>query len=156
MSASTDAPLVDTAWLAARLGDDRLRVFDCTVHLRPAVPGPYVVESGRADYERAHIPGAAFLDLGNDLSDPNAELRFTLPTAARLAAAFGAAGIHADDTVVLYSSTTPMWATRVWWMFACSSICQSTEKASRSTCGCSELTSSLRRSGSMLTRWSTR
>ena len=116
MQASTDNPLVDTAWLAARLGDARLRLFDCTVHLRPAVPGPYVVESGRADYERAHIPGAAFLDLGTDLSDPDAELRFTLPSAARLAAAFGAAGIHADDTVVLYSSTTPMWATRVWWM----------------------------------------
>ncbi len=116
MSPTSDNPLIDTTWLAARLADDRLRLFDCTVHLRPAVPGPYVIESGRADYERAHIPGAAFLDLGGELSDPDSQLRFTLPSPDRLAAAFGAAGIHADHTVVLYSTTTPMWATRAWWM----------------------------------------
>lgn len=116
MEPTTDAPLVDPAWLAARLGEPRLRIFDCTVHLRPAVPGPYRVESGRADYDRAHIPGAAFLDLQRDLSDPRSPLRFTLPASAPLAAAFGAAGISAQDWVVLYSSTLPMWATRVWWM----------------------------------------
>ena len=111
----SDAPLVSTAWLAMRLSAPAVRVFDCTVHLRPAVPGPYVVESGRADYRAAHIPGAAFLDL-MALSDPASPLRFTLPSPAQLAAAFSAAGIGNEHTVVLYSSTTPMWATRVWWM----------------------------------------
>ena len=55
--------LVSTEWLAANLGDAALRLYDVTVHLRPATPGPYNVESGRADYEAGHIPGAAFLDL---------------------------------------------------------------------------------------------
>ena len=113
---NSDAPLVDTDWLAGQLEAPGLRVFDCTVHLRPATPGPYVVESGRSDYEQAHIPGAAFLDLGQDLSDTASDLRFTLPGPTALAAAFGQAGIGDDHTIVLYSSTTPMWATRVWWM----------------------------------------
>jgi thiosulfate/3-mercaptopyruvate sulfurtransferase len=112
----SDAPLVSTDWLAQRLGSTDLRIFDCTVHLRPAKPGPYVIESGRADYKRTHIPGAAFLDLGNDLSDPDSALRFTLPDPAALMAAFGLAGIGTKHTIVLYSSTLPMWATRVWWM----------------------------------------
>jgi thiosulfate/3-mercaptopyruvate sulfurtransferase len=116
MEPSTDKPLIDTAWLAERLGDERLRLFDCTVHLRPAVPGPYAIESGRADYERAHIPSAAFLDLVADLSDPQAPLPFTLPGPMPLAAAFGAAGITADNLIVCYSSGSPMWASRVWWM----------------------------------------
>ena len=55
--------LVSTAWLADNLGDPDLRVYDVTVHLRPASNGPYRIESGRADYEVAHIPDAAFLDL---------------------------------------------------------------------------------------------
>lgn len=113
---NSDAPLVDTDWLAGQLDGPDLRVFDCTVHLRPATPGPYMVESGRADYEQAHIPGAAFLDLGQDLSDRSSDLRFTLPSPTALAEAFGRAGIGQDQTIVLYSSTTPMWATRVWWM----------------------------------------
>jgi thiosulfate/3-mercaptopyruvate sulfurtransferase len=113
---NSDAPLVGTDWLAERLGSPDMRVFDCTVHLRPAIPGPYVIESGRADYERAHIPGAAFVDLGDELSDTHSELRFTLPSPTVLAAGYAAAGIGSAQTIVLYSSTTPMWATRVWWM----------------------------------------
>ncbi len=108
--------LVSTAWLQAHLDDPDLRIFDATVHLRPATPGPYRVESGRADYEAAHIPGAAFLDLAADLSDTASPLTFTHLPAASLAEALGAAGVGADSRVVIYSSTTPMWATRLWWM----------------------------------------
>ena len=34
--------LVETEWLAARLGEPNLRVIDCTVHIRfdPALVGP--------------------------------------------------------------------------------------------------------------------
>ena len=108
--------LVSTEWLAAHLGDADLRLFDATVHLRPASPGPYTVESGRADYEASHIPGAAFLDIARDLSDVSAPLPFTLPDVATLSRGFGAAGIAPGTRVVAYSSTSPMWATRLWWM----------------------------------------
>lgn len=112
----SDHPLVDTAWLAERLGAPGLRVFDCTVHLRPAVPGPFLIESGHADYERGHIPGAAFADLVADFSDRESDLPFMLPEHDVLAAAFAAAGMGTDQTIVLYSSASPMWATRMWWM----------------------------------------
>jgi thiosulfate/3-mercaptopyruvate sulfurtransferase len=114
-------PLIRTSELADALaaapGDGpRLRLFDVTAHLRPAVPGPWRVESGRHDHRAAHIPGARFIDLQGELSDAASPLRFTQPGAQRLAAAFGAAGIGDGDAVVLYSSTSPMWATRVWWL----------------------------------------
>jgi thiosulfate/3-mercaptopyruvate sulfurtransferase len=108
--------LVSTDWLAANLSDPDLRVFDATVHLRPAKPGPYVVESGRADYEAGHIPGAAFLDLARDLSDAASALGFTRLKGQALADALGAAGIGPGHKVVCYSTSTPMWATRLWWM----------------------------------------
>lgn len=108
--------LVSTQWLVEHLDDPALRVFDITVHLRPSTPGPYSIESGLADYEAAHVPGAAFLDLARDLSDPESKLSFTMPSMDRLAKALGAAGIGQGSTVVAYTTTTPMWATRLWWM----------------------------------------
>jgi thiosulfate/3-mercaptopyruvate sulfurtransferase len=108
--------LVSTAWVAAHLDDPDLRIFDATVHLRPATPGPYVIESGRADYEGGHVPGAAFADLIGDLSDSSAKLNFTRPSVGPLARALGHAGVQRGAKVVVYSSTTPMWATRLWWM----------------------------------------
>ena len=112
--------LVTTAWLEDHLADPDLRVFDATVHLRPATPGPYRVETGRADYEASHVPGAAFLDLAADLSEPGAPLPFTMPTLDRLAQALGAAGVGPGSRVVVYATTTPMWATRLWWMLRAS------------------------------------
>ena len=108
--------LVSTTWLSENIKKSDLRLFDTTVHLRPSTPGPYTIESGRADYEAGHIPGAAFIDLYRDLSDTTAPLPFTKPSNEQLAQAFGAAGIQKGTRVVLYSTTTPMWATRVWWM----------------------------------------
>ena len=116
MTAWDGKGLVSTAWLAQHLGNTDLRVFDVTVDLRPASPGPYSIESGRADYETAHIPGAAFLDLGRDLSDTRSPLNFTMPPVERLAQALGAAGVGDGSRVVAYSATTAMWATRLWWM----------------------------------------
>ena len=108
--------LVSTDWLSVHLGDDSLRLYDATVHLRPSTTGPYQIESGRVDYEAAHIPGAAFIDLPGDLSDRMSPLPFMAPSPQDLGAALGAAGIGPGARVVLYSTTTPMWASRVWWM----------------------------------------
>lgn len=113
-------PLISTQDLAdlmaAAPGGRALRLYDVTTHLRPATPGPWTVESGRADYLAAHIPGAAYIDLQAELSDTASPWRFTQPGPARLAAALAAAGLGDGDHCVLYSSTGPMWATRVWWL----------------------------------------
>lgn len=109
-------PLVSTSWLADHLDDSDLRVFDATVHL--AAPGPGSTEwsqtSGHADYLAAHIPGAAFADIIDDLSEPNGGW-FTKPSPDRLAAAAGRLGIDPATPVVVYSQA-PFWATRLWWL----------------------------------------
>lgn len=108
--------LVSTDWLAERLGDPNLRIYDCTTHLLPHPTKAYTVGSGRADYDKGHIPGADFLDLQEELSDPDSEFRFTFPAPELFAAAVGRHGLGDDTEVVLYSTTTPQWASRVWWM----------------------------------------
>ncbi len=110
------ASLISTEDLARQLGAPALRVFDCTTYLRPRPEGGYNAESGRANYDKGHIPGAAFLDLGADFSDPASPLRFTLPSLDALTEAFAAKGIGHGTFVVLYSHATPNWATRFWWM----------------------------------------
>ena len=109
-------PLVSTAWLDSHLGQPDLRVLDCTVLLKPQPAGGYGVESGRAAWERSHLPDSAFADLVVDLSDPHSPLRFTLPTPERFAQAMGALGVGDGNRVVLYDSRLNMWAARVWWM----------------------------------------
>jgi thiosulfate/3-mercaptopyruvate sulfurtransferase len=109
-------PLVDTAWLADRLGDPALRVLECTVFLDRGPDDAITVRSGRADWLSGHIPGSAFADLVVDLSDPNGLYRFTMPTAERFATAMEELGVGENTQVVLYDRSTAMWATRVWWM----------------------------------------
>jgi thiosulfate/3-mercaptopyruvate sulfurtransferase len=108
--------LVDVDTLAGRLGDPDLRLFDATVDLlRPPEGGPYTVRSGRASYDREHIPGAAFADIPGELSDRSSPFHFTLPSAQQFATAAGRLGIGAGAHVVVYAQDTPMWATRLWW-----------------------------------------
>ena len=112
--------VVTTDWLSQHSADSNLRVFDCTTHLihqsSPESGAPYVVQSGKDDYDKAHIPGAAFIDLQQDLSDTTSPYRFTCLQANELAEKFGALGIGDNTTAVLYSQTTPQWATRIWWL----------------------------------------
>jgi thiosulfate/3-mercaptopyruvate sulfurtransferase len=109
--------LVDTDWLAAHLEDPRVRVFDCTTILEPDPDKVYRVVSGRTGYDAGHIPGAGFLDLQGELSDRATRLRFMMPPAAQFAEAVGGKGVGNDSRVILYSTGSPMWATRLWWMF---------------------------------------
>lgn len=108
--------LVETDWLADHLGDPGVRIFDCTTHLVPDPKITYRVVPGRADFEKAHIPGAGFIDVEADVSDTSQKLRFMVPTADAFADAMRRFGVNADSRVVLYSAANPWWATRVWWL----------------------------------------
>ena len=110
--------LVSTEWLAQNLSDPKLRIFDCTTYLiyETGTGRPYRVESGRADYEKAHIPGSGFIDLQGEFSDTKSKFRFTMPAPDDLARAAAAKGIGEGTRVVLYSRKSTQWATRVWWM----------------------------------------
>lgn len=110
-------PLISTDWLQANLADPALRVVDATVFLHINQPGPgYTPESGRAKWAEAHIPGANFVDLLGDFSDPTAGVPFMMPPPDKFAALAGAHGIGDDTAVVIYSAGSIMWSTRLWWM----------------------------------------
>ena len=114
----TSETLVSTQWLAAELDNPDLRIVDSTVYLERNPHGyGYLYESGRAKWEGGHIPGAQFLDLIDELSDPAAEVRFMMPAAERFAEAIGRYGIGDGHQIVVYSTGSVMWATRLWWMF---------------------------------------
>ena len=109
--------LVSTDWLTRRLNDPQVRVVDCTTHLLPLPDfSLYDVVSGRADFEKAHIPGATFVDIEHDVSTPHPRLHFMLPSPERFADAMGSVGIGDETPVVVYSTANHWWATRLWWM----------------------------------------
>jgi thiosulfate/3-mercaptopyruvate sulfurtransferase len=108
--------LISTDWLEDHLNDSTLRVLDATVHLKPKAEGGIEAVSGRGDFDREHVPGAAFADLIHDLSDRSTRMMFMLPAAERFAAAMEELGVGNDCKVVIYSSGHVMWATRLWWM----------------------------------------
>jgi thiosulfate/3-mercaptopyruvate sulfurtransferase len=110
-------PLVSTDWLAMHLGDPDLRVLDATAHLAGPESGSTVgwsLRPGLDDYLAAHIPGAAFADIIDDLSEPGGGA-LSKPSPARFAVAAGRLGIGPTSRVVVYALDVH-WATRVWWL----------------------------------------
>ncbi|WP_338857486.1 sulfurtransferase [Gordonia hongkongensis] len=109
-------PLISATDLAARLGEENLRIVDATVHLTFDADGAHVA-SGRETYLAGHLPGAVFADQITDLSDPDGEAPFAAADSARFADAVGRLGIGDDSTVVVYDTANGIWATRLWWQF---------------------------------------
>jgi thiosulfate/3-mercaptopyruvate sulfurtransferase len=109
--------LVSTEWLARHLGDPNLRVLDPSTLLPPRPDfSKYDVVPARDDFEKGHVPGAAFVDIENELSAPNSHLHFMLPDARAFARAMAGYGVSDGSFVVTYSTTSHWWATRLWWM----------------------------------------
>ncbi len=101
-------PVVSADWLADNIGS--VVVADVRWYLDG--------RSGRAAYDRGHIPGARFADLDTDLSaEPCAALgRHPLPAPDSFAAAMGGLGIGDDTSVVAYDDAGGVIAGRLWWM----------------------------------------
>ena len=106
--------LISPAELAADL--DSRRILDVTVLFEPTPEGGFGIESGLAQFNEGHIPGALFLDLIQDASDPSADVGFSLPPVAQLERLLARLGVSNDTEVVLYSGGHIMWATRAWWL----------------------------------------
>lgn len=111
--------IVNCEWLAQNINNNNIRTYDCTtyLHYRDNDPSlPYVVESGREQYEKSHIPNSSYIDLQSDLSDKDSPYRFTMPNLKILSENFKEVGIGEDFHIVLYSRNGTQWSARIWWM----------------------------------------
>lgn len=103
--------LVSVDELARHLDDPEWVVCDCRHDLAQ-------YEAGRRAFEEAHIPGARFVHLDEDLSGPKTGLngRHPLPHPLTLALRLGALGIDSAKQVVAYDASGGCYAARLWWM----------------------------------------
>jgi len=105
-------PLVSAAELAEALPRGDVLVLDCRFDLADA-------HKGRRDHRDAHIPGAVYADLDNDLSDLSRKGlgRHPLPDDARLSALLSRAGWHSGRRVVACDDANgALAAARAWWL----------------------------------------
>ena len=108
--------LIDPAWLQAQLDDPLLRVLECTTHLHPQPVGPSRIVSGLPEFLRDHIPGAQYVNMATDMSDPNGSFPYKLLSEAQAEPRLAALGIGSEHHVVLYARGGMMSATRVWFV----------------------------------------
>ena len=102
--------LVSTDWLAAHLSAPDVRVLDASWYL----PGEN--RDGRAEYDRAHIPGARFFDI-DEISDKRSSLPHMAPPVEMFVSRMRAMGIGDGHRVVVYDGAGLFSAARVWWLF---------------------------------------
>jgi thiosulfate/3-mercaptopyruvate sulfurtransferase len=101
--------LISAEQLATHLGDGWV-IVDCRYDLQN--------ESwGHDEYRAAHVPGAVYVSLGEDLSGPKtgANGRHPVPSVDALADMFGKLGISRDVQVIAYDQDSGMYASRLWW-----------------------------------------
>lgn len=102
--------LVSTDWLAAHLADPDLRVLDGTWVM------PEEGRDARAEYSRAHIPGARFFDI-DDIADSRSDLPHMAPPVEKFMSRLRSLGVGDGHQVVVYDSHGLFSAARVWWLF---------------------------------------
>ena len=104
--------LISTQKLADHLQDPAWAIIDCRFSLDD--PG-----RGRRDYESAHIAGATYAHLDQDLSGsiiPGKTGRHPLPDVAKMADRLGHWGIGPGVQVVAYDDAGGAIAARLWWL----------------------------------------
>ena len=104
--------LISVEGLAQLINEPGWVIVDC----RFSLDDP---ERGRRAYQKAHIPGAVFAHLEEDLSSPvvtGKTGRHPLPEVEVIAAKFGTWGIGPETQVVVYDDSGGAMAARLWWL----------------------------------------
>ncbi len=104
--------IVSVPELVNHLGDSSWVIVDCRFSL--AEP-----ERGRSDYEQAHLPGAVYAHLNQDLSSPvipGKTGRHPLPDIDSFTRKLSTWGIGSGVQVVVYDDSGGAMAARLWWM----------------------------------------
>ena len=93
---------VTTDWLARNLNNPGLKIIasESMTVAATASSQAAAARDVRAEFEAAHIPGAALFNL-DEISEPDTALLMMLPSQDRFSAKVGALGISNDDLVVV-------------------------------------------------------
>lgn len=114
----SEAHLVSTEWLNARLEDPAVRIVDVRGHLlweQRDRGTPW--RNARSDYASAHIPGAVYLDFASDLVDLDNPVPLQVAPFGKLQQVLADKGIGDEHMVVAYDADRSIFATRLWWIF---------------------------------------
>ncbi|MDM8518783.1 sulfurtransferase [Anaerolineales bacterium HSG6] len=104
--------LISTAELAEQLDNPALVIVDCRFYLADT-------EQGRQLYQTAHLPGAVYAYLDDDLSGTiiaGQTSRHPLPEIETLSQTLSAWGIDSLTQVIVYDDKGGAIAARLWWM----------------------------------------
>lgn len=104
--------IISTADLAPHLGDPDWAIIDCRFRLDNSA-------FGRQAYAEAHIPGAIYAHLNEELSGPiipGQTGRHPLPSIEQFAQTLSTWGIDERVQVVAYDDMSCVYAGRLWWM----------------------------------------
>jgi thiosulfate/3-mercaptopyruvate sulfurtransferase len=100
-------PLVSAGWLRQHIGDRDVRVIDFRWYLQGG--------NGREAYDKAHIPGAVFVDL-EAVTGLDGAGRHPLPPASQFETEMQKAGVDATTRVVVYDDAGGSVAARLWFL----------------------------------------
>jgi thiosulfate/3-mercaptopyruvate sulfurtransferase len=111
MSEPRIAPIISAPALHELAGTPGVLVVDCRYELGNAA-------AGRSAYQAAHIPGAVFASMDEDLAAPRhpGSGRHPLPSPAAFAAALARWGFTASSRVIAYDHANGASAARLWWL----------------------------------------
>jgi thiosulfate/3-mercaptopyruvate sulfurtransferase len=109
------SPIISTEWLASHMDNTDLRIIDVRWKFKEK-NGKGVGYDDHAGYQAAHIPGAVFARMVEDLSDQDHPIPDMMVQAEAFAAVMGQLGVNNDTHVVIYDdSGIPLAAARLWW-----------------------------------------
>ena len=84
-------------------------MFDATKYL------PNEDKDGKAEFLRAHIPGARYFDI-DEVADQDTDLPHMVPTPGRFAKLMAAMGVNNASRIVFYDQKGLASAARGWWL----------------------------------------
>jgi thiosulfate/3-mercaptopyruvate sulfurtransferase len=106
--------VVSTSWLDANLGNPGIRIIDVRGKVLPPGSHPRYLAK-RSDYDRGHIPGAAFVDWTRDIVDLGDPVPVQLAPPDAFAATMSGLGIGDATLVIAYDDYDHMFAGRLAW-----------------------------------------
>lgn len=94
--------LVDSAWIQEHGSDATVRLIDV---------------SGKAeDYAAGHIPGAVYINVGNEMTNPLDSTKGEILTQDALSALMSRIGVTPETTIVFYDNNNNLQAARAYWV----------------------------------------